>query len=169
MGIYQTGMTDLDLQKALKKELEKMIKDGDVKVPPCEELGQEEWQPINVYRQEKPWKNDECSDEQENYILIMIDDEDQNSDDQWVVTIHFLFSIYYEDIKHQGNLVLADLMNRVYMHLAKKRIIDGKYELERGKAHKRFNQECYPNFYECDLITQWKLPEVMTEGIRDLV
>ena len=160
-------MTDLDLQKAIVAELERLIKKNSIKVPPAD--GETNWVPINVYRQEKPWKSDEDSEDQENYILVMIDDEDQNDDGEWVVTIHCLFSIHFEDMEHQGNLVLADIMNQVYEDLRKKTILEGKYELQMNGAHKRFNQECYPNYYESDLITQWKLPETLTEGVNELV
>ena len=101
----------------------------------------------------------------------MLDDEDTDSEGRWVVTVHMLISTYVpfnEDTDHQGNMIIANIMNQIDLHLCKKGIIADMYEME-PQRKKRFSQECYQNYYECDYITKWKLPEINIEGIRDLV
>lgn len=156
-------MTDLHLQDALIQELKELTASHSLK-----KLNGEVWENYHIYRQDKPYKDEEETEDQADYIIVMIDDEDTDKDGRWIVTIHMIFSIMLYDEENQGNLVLASLMNQVDLHLTKKGIIAGVYEMEEEK-HKRFNQECYPNFYECDYITKWKLPEMNMEGIGDLI
>lgn len=126
------------------------------------------WKDFNVYKQDKPYKDDEEDEAQEDYIIVMLDDEDLGADNQWKVYVHILISICLYDEEHQGNVILANLMNQIFMHFQKKGIVGGMFEMER-EAHKRFNQECYPNYYECDLITAWKLPEIYMETEDDFI
>lgn len=156
-------MTDLHLQDALIHELKDLTESHSLK-----KLNDEVWEDYHIYRQDKPYKDDMDDTDQEDYIIVMIDDEDTDEDGRWVVTVHMIFSIMLYDEENQGNLILASLMNQVDLHLCKKGVIAGKYEMEKER-HKRFNQECYPNYYECDYITKWKLPEMNQEGIGDLI
>lgn len=156
-------MTDLDLQDALIKEIKEVMEDQSLK-----KVDGEEWKDYNIYRQDKPYKDEECEADQEDYIIVMLDDEDTDSDGRWIVTVQILFSIMMFDEQHQGNLILANWMNQLDLHLCKKGVIAGKYEMEKER-HKRFNQECYPNYYESAYITKWKLPAVNQEGIDELV
>ena len=156
-------MTDLHLQDSLIQELKELTASHSLK-----KLNGEVWENYHIYRQDKPYKDEEETEEQADYIIVMIDDEDTDKDGRWIVTIHMIFSIMLYDEENQGNLILASLMNQVDLHLTKKGIIAGVYEMEKEK-HKRINQECYPNFYECDYITKWKLPEMNMEGIGDLI
>ncbi|MCM1058318.1 MAG: hypothetical protein NC517_12035 [Firmicutes bacterium] len=156
-------MTDLDLQNALIRELEELTERQSLKKPDGTV-----WKDFNIYRQEKPYKNDELDVDQEDYIIVMLDDEDTDEDGNWIVYVHMLISIALFEEENQGNLILATLMNQIDLHLSKKWIIAGRYEMEREK-HKRFNHECEPNYYECDFITKWKLPAANTEGIGDLI
>lgn len=159
-------MTDLDLQNALIRELEELVDHQSLK-----KLDGEVWKDFNIYRQDKPYKNDEADEadaDQEDYIIVMLGDEDTDQDGRWIVDIHILISIMLLEEEHQGNLILATLMNQIDLHLSKKGIIAGCYEMEPEK-HKRFNHECYPNYYECDLITKWKLPAANMEGIEELI
>lgn len=156
-------MTDLHLQDALIHELKELADSHSLKKPDGEE-----WKDYRIYRQDKPYKDDENDSEQEDYIIVMLDDEDTNEQGEWIVNVHMLFSIQLYDEENQGNLILAALMNQVDLHLCKKGIIAGVYEME-AERHKRFNQECYPNYYEADYITRWKLPAFAMEGISDLV
>lgn len=155
--------TDLGLQEALIREIEELADKQSLK-----KLNDEVWTDYKVYRQDKPYKDDEQDSEQEDYIIVMIDDEDTDKEGQWIVTIHILISIVLYEEQHQGNLILANLMNQIDMHLRKKGVIAGKFEMEK-EAHKRFNHECYPNYYECDLITKWKLPEINQEWIERFI
>lgn len=156
-------MTDLELQDALIREIEELVEHQSLK-----KLDGEVWKDFNIYRQDKPYKIDGEEDDQEDYIIVMLDDEDTDQDGQWIVTIHMLISIMLFEDEHQGNLILATLMNQIDLHLSKKGIIAGKYEMEKEK-HKRFNNECYPNYYECDLITKWRLPAAHMEWDDDLL
>lgn len=157
-------MTDLDLQNVIIREIRELAKKQSLK-----KLDGEVWKDYKIYRQEKPYKDDSEDEDQEDYIIVMLDDEDTDEEGRWNVNVHILISIALFDEQHQGNLILANLMNQIDMHFMKKRILAGKYEIEKGNRHKRFNQECYPNYYECDYISRWKLPAYNQEGIEDLV
>lgn len=156
-------MTDLDLQDALIREIRE-IADGQS----LKKLDGEVWKDFNIYRQDKPYKDDVEDGDQEDYIIVVLDNEDTDSMGDWVVTVHFDISIMLLEKEHQGNLILANIMNQLDQHFCKKGIIAGRYEMERER-YKRFNRECYPNYYECDYITKWKIPGVHQEGIGDLI
>ncbi|MBE5910889.1 hypothetical protein [Pseudobutyrivibrio sp.] len=156
-------MTDLDLQKAIVKEIEKLTQDQSLK-----KLNDEVWKDYNIYTQEKPYKDDFADDDQEDYVIVMLDDEDTDEDGNWIVNVHILLSIKLYEEQHQGNLILANLMNQLDLHFWSLRILDNRYEMQKQR-HKRFNQECYPNYYECDYITRWKIPAAHQEGIDQLV
>lgn len=180
------GTTDIDLQEAIIKEIQGMKLDW--RKPGTAT----EWIDWKFYRQMKPYKMDQIlvdedgtplldengypimipdetrDEDQENYIIVMIDDEDLGADGQWTVQIDIIVSIYCEDAKQQGNIVIQDILNRIWMNLAKKGIIDNRYEMETW-ARKRFNQEALINFYEGLLITKWKLPRVFPEEVSKYV
>ncbi|MBO5551814.1 MAG: hypothetical protein J5966_07640, partial [Lachnospiraceae bacterium] len=179
------GATDTELQDAVIEELKKVKADW-------RKPGSTEWIDWKYYTQMKPQKQDailvdedgnyvldengypimippETRDEdQEDYMVVMIDDEDENQDGEWVVQVIIAVSIYAEDDKNQGLRVIQDVLNRIWMHFAKQGIIAGKYEMEHG-AKKRFNLENDTNFYEGVLITKWKLPRVFPESVSELV
>lgn len=156
-------MTDIDLQDALIREVRDLLEHHGLKKPDGED-----WKDFNVYRQDKPYKDDGADDAQEDYIIVMLDDEDTDADGSWIVNVHMIISIMLFDEENQGNVLLASLMNQIDLHLSRKGIIAGRYELEAEK-HKRFNHECYPNYYECDLITRWRLPAANREEADDLI
>lgn len=156
-------MTDLELQDSLVREIEEMARWHSLK-----KLNGETWEDYKIYRQEKPYKDDGFEDDQEDYIIVLINDEDTDGEGNWIVEIQFIISIVLYEEVHQGNLILANLMNQIEMHLRKKGIIAGKYEIE-DEMHKRFNQECPPTYYECALITKWKIPTVQMEGLEGLI
>lgn len=156
-------MTDLDLQKAIIKELQELTSRQGLK-----KLDDEVWKDYNIYAQDIPLKDDEFDEAQEDYILVMLDDEDTDDDGRWIVQVHILISIMLYEEEHQGNLILANLMNQIDQHFSKKGVIAGRYEME-TERHKRFNHDCPPNYYECDYITKWKLPAPNMEGIDDLL
>lgn len=111
----------------------------------------------------------EAKDEdQEDYIIVLIDDEDMGEDGQWTVQIDIIVSMYSEDPLQQGNVVIQGVLNRIWMNFAKKAFIDERYEMLK-KASKRFNQEAITNFYEGLLITRWKLPRVFPEEAVEFV
>lgn len=153
-------MTDIELQKVLAQELKQMK---------LKRLDGTLWKNFRVYKQGKPYKDDLDTYEQEDYITVVIADEDTDKDGNMIVEIQMILSIYLYDDKNQtGELMLANFMNQIDYYLRGKRIIDGKYEMER-EVHKRFNPDCYPNFYESAYITKWKLPEIDMRGIGELI
>lgn len=154
---FHSGQTDIDLQLAVIDEVKEALKDKDIKKP-----GEEKWEDVTIYRQEKPWKSDENpEDSQEDYIIVSHGDEEMDDDWQWIVPITILVSAHFEDEEKQGDIFISDVLNVVYDHLKRKGIIAGKYELER-RAEKCFNPECYENYAEGALITYWKLIETPT-------
>lgn len=167
-------MTDIDLQTALIKELKDMCTEHSLMVPVREldEDGQQdrltEWKDYNIYRQDKPYKAEELPEEQENYMIVAIWDEDTNEDGDWIVEMHIIIGIELYEESRQGNLVLANLMNQIDYRLRTKGILCGQYEKEL-RAHKRFNDQCDPNYYECDYITYWKIPQIEQEGLEKLL
>lgn len=158
-------MTDLELQDEVICEIKNLLAHQSLKKP-----GGDVWTDIRVYRQDKPLKDDEDTEDQEDYIIVMLDDEDVdgNGDGCWKVTLHIIISIMLYEVEHQGNILLADLMNQLDLHFRKMGIVGQRFEMLR-EAHKRFNHECFPNYYECDYITKWKLPTAQIEGIDDLI
>ena len=81
-------MTDLHLQDALIQELKELTASHSLK-----KLNGEVWENYHIYRQDKPYKDEEETEEQADYIIVMIDDEDTDKDGRWIVTIHMIFSI----------------------------------------------------------------------------
>lgn len=166
-------MTDVDLQTAIIRELESMCKDESLMMPvyePTEDLiGQQfkAWKDFNIYRQDMPYKNEEMPDEQEDYLIVVIWDEDTDDAGDWIVEMHIIIGITLYEEEHQGNLILLNLMNQIDYRLRTKGILGKQYEKEL-KAHKRIN-ECEPNRYECDYITYWKIPQIIQEGLEELL
>ncbi|MDE7201929.1 MAG: hypothetical protein K2O91_08520 [Lachnospiraceae bacterium] len=99
-------MTDLDLQDAIIREIRGLVNNQSLK-----KLDDEVWKVYNIYRQDKPYKDDAEDEDQEDYIIVMLDEEDTNDLGRWVVTVHILISIMLLEKSHQGNLILANLMN----------------------------------------------------------
>lgn len=179
-----SGSTDIELQEAILKEIKKISVDW-------RKPGSNQWIDWKYYKQMKPQKLDailvddngnyvideeghpimippEVRDEdQEDYIVVMIDDEDEKADGSWTVNIIIAVSIYIEDPDNQGMMVVQDILNRIWLHFAKKGIIAEKFEMESG-AKKRFNLENIINFYEGVLMTKWKLPMVFPEEVMEL-
>lgn len=157
-------MTDLELQEAVIREIQNLLDKQSLRKP-----NGEVWKDFNIYRQAKPYKNDFDDERQEDYIIVMLDDEDmeENGDGSWIVMLHIGICITYESDDGQGDVVLANLMNQIDLHLRKLGYIDQKYELLR-EAHKRFDPDSGPNYFQCDYISKWKLPPIHMEGVGDL-
>ena len=164
-------MTDIDLQTAIIRELKGMCKDESLMMPMCEPDGSmcfTAWKDYNIYRQDKPYKDEEIPEEQENYMIVAIWDEDTDENGDWIVQIYIIIGITLYEESHQGNLILANLMNQIDQRFMKKGILEKQYVKER-KAHKRFNDQCEPNVYECNYISYWKIPQIIQEGLEDLI
>lgn len=150
-------MTDLELQDALIKELKKLK---------IQKLENENWKDYRIFKQDEIYKED--GDLDGDYIIVIIGDEDTDEKGRWVVTIQMSLQIVDEDPKHDGSIALANIMNQIDLHLRKKGIIAGKYEME-PEAHKLFNDECQMEYYQAVYITKWKLPEIEMEGVEALI
>lgn len=83
-------MTDIELQKALAQELKQMK---------LKRLDGTLWKNFHVYKQGKPYKDDLDTDEQEDYITVVIADEDTDKDGNMIVEIQMILSIYLYDDK----------------------------------------------------------------------
>lgn len=161
-------MTDLDLQKELANELRDHLLDDGIMM-----VRGKEFKDINVFKQDLPIKSDGDEDEDDdkiwNYIIVMIGDEDV-VDGEWKVEIHFLIGIEDKDLQCQGNMNIAYIMNEIYMHLRKETFTGNRkeYEMEE-EAHKRFNLNADYPYYEGDLITYWKLPLPLNQGLEEFL
>lgn len=149
-------MTDLDLQNAIVKELQKMK----IKIP-----GEEGWKEIPIYPQHKPFRKDGELDEDykeettDDYIMVVLGDEKTESDGRWIVDVQLLFQIMSFDAKRDGEKILSNLMNQIDLHFTQKGIIDGKYEMEKEKTKVR-NPLCDANYAQSAYVTKWKLPNI---------
>ncbi len=158
-------MTDLELQDAVIKEIGKLLEHQSLKKP-----NGQAWKNLSIYRQEKPYKDDINDELQEDYILVVLGDEDieENGDGCWMVTLHTVICLSNEDPENQENIALASLMNQIDLHFRKLGYIDQKYEMQK-EAHKWFDNEHEAEYVQCDYVTKWKLPPVHMEGIDNLV
>ena len=149
-------MTDLDLQNAIVKELQKMK----IKIP-----GEDGWKDISIYQQHKPFRQDGEPDEDYNeeptddYIMVVLGDEKTDGDGRWIVDVQLLFQIMSFDIKRDGEKILSNLMNQIDLHFTRKGIIAGKYEMEPEKVKTR-NPLCDANYAQSAFVTKWKLPNM---------
>ena len=158
-------MTDLELQDAIIREIQGLVDHQCLK-----KLNGDVWKNFNIYRQNKPYKDDINDESLIDYILVMLGDEDmeENGDGRWIVTIDIFICIKRDDLEDQENVILANLMNQIDLHFRKLGCIEQKYEMQQ-EAHKWFDQEYDPNYAQCDYRTRWKLPPVHIEGIDDLI
>jgi len=174
-------MVDTELQEILAKEVEKLIANHGLAVPgrnPIDNPEIEEpyvkgdaiWKNWNVYRQEKPYKTDENDDELENYVIVIINDEDLDSEGYWTVEMQFIVSIELDEDDRQGHIIIASFMNELWKHFKTHNIAEGEAELVPKSAKKRWNQESYPNYYEAALICDWKFKDAeYVRGVEELL
>ncbi|MBQ6577472.1 MAG: hypothetical protein IJL91_06965 [Bacteroidales bacterium] len=174
-----THMSDLELQKELYNRVTAFLEEKGLQFPSMgEEAGEDaegnplaepSWKAFNVYIQDKPFKTDENDEAEENYIIIILNDEDGiSATEEWDIEIQFIIGIELYENEHQGNLIIANVMNNLWK-LFRTTTINGA-TLDRHNKAKRFNQENYPNFYEGALITHWRVPDVaVTEGTEELL
>lgn len=166
-------MTDIDLQKTIRNELQKMK----LKVPADEGADgkKTKWQEIPIYLQNKPYSHDEaydygdplCDDQpgekrMDNYILVVIGPQKTDERGQWSTEIQLIFQIQSMRDERDGELILANLMNKIDYEFTKKGILAEKYEIEKEKS-KDFNPVCPENYYQSAYTTHWKLPNITQE------
>lgn len=159
-------MTDIDLQRKIVESLKEFVSEKGLAIPKNNEG---EWVEWNIYAQEKPYKTDENDEYMEDYIIVLLTDEDTDKEGNWIVEIQFVFGIELYEADHQGHIILASAMNNIWQHFKTHDLDNGEYELM-TEAHKRWNEENYPNYYEAALVTYWKVKELENlEGIADLL
>ena len=174
-------MVDTELQEILAQEVEKLIANHGLAIPGRTESddleteapyvkGDQVWKNWNVYRQEKPYKSDVNDEELENYVIVIINDEDMDSEGNWTVQIQFIVAIELDEDDRQGHMILASFMNELWQHFKTNNIAEGEAELVPQSGKKRWNQESYPNFYEAALICNWKFKDVEYKtGLEELL
>lgn len=97
------------------------------------------------------------------------DEQKEGEMDTSTAVVRSIFVVYNEKNEEAGGLALLGLMERLRIHLLRKVIIDGKFELD-----KKAKVECmaYPDdttpYYAGEMITTWKLPAVEREVTRYL-
>ncbi|MFG6330037.1 MAG: hypothetical protein K1W06_11325 [Lachnospiraceae bacterium] len=155
-------MTDVALIRTIAAELREMLSSGGLQA-----LYGEKFEDITVYEHDLPLVQDEDDEDLRNYIVVMCGDE-ESDDEEWNVEIHFSVNIEDRDRERSGNVNVLNLMNEIYMHFTKKGIIDGYAKME-TKAYKFLNMEAPYPYYEGDLITNWKLPLPLEEGLEDFI
>lgn len=174
-------MVDTELQEILAKEVEKLIANHGLAIPgraASDDMETESpyiegdliWKNWNVYRQEKPYKTDTNDSELENYVIVIINDEDMDSEGNWIVEMQFIVAIELDEDDRQGHIILASFMNELWQHLKKYDVAEGQAELVPKSGKKRWNQESYPNFYEAALICDWKFKDAeYKRGVEELI
>lgn len=157
-------MTDVILVSTIAAEVRKMLSSGGLQT-----LYGNVFEDITVYEHDIPLVQDEDDEDLRNYIVIMTGDEEtveEDGRDEWNVEIHFSINIMDADGTRTGNTNILNLMNEIYMHFITKGIIDGYCRMEK-KAYKALNLEAPYPYYEGDLITNWKLPLPVEEGLEE--
>ena len=104
-------MTDLDLQEKLVERTKFVLEDQSIKHLDEEQL----WQSFNVYANEVPVKTDYNDPYEENYIIVLLGDEDEQSDGGWRVEVQYIIGYADTDDNRQGHVVTATLMNVLFM------------------------------------------------------
>lgn len=155
-------MTDIELQKDIVAELKTLLTSKGIMMP----LG-DVFADLKVYPQDMPLKQDEDDEQQRNYIVVMIGEEESDGE-EWDVEVHFSIGIEDRDADCSGNRNILYLMNEIYMHFTKTGIIGRHCKMEK-KAYKTLNLEAAFPYFEGDLITHWKLPLPEEEGLEDLI
>lgn len=156
-------MTDIDLQDKLKERVDAVLETHSLK-----RTDGEEWYDFNVYKNEIPVKTDYNDMFEENYIVILISDEDEMKDGSWKVEIQFIIGYHEEDDERQGHYVLCTLMNEIFMDLAKHEPPGNMYE-RLPESAKRFAEKHIEGFYEAALIMSFKLPAFIREDLREFL
>ena len=155
-------MTDLDLQTVLVERTKSVLEEMSLKRLDEEQL----WQSFNVYANEVPVKDDYNDIYEQNYIIVLLGDEDEQDGGGWRVEIQHIIGYADEDDARQGHVVTATLMNNIMMDL--KKHPDMMYSL-RDDSHKRFADQHNEGFYEAALITFWDLQPIHEEIARELI
>lgn len=84
--------------------------------------------------------------------------------DESRTTVRSIFAVYHKD-EQIGGLALLNLMERLRLHLLKKVVIGGQFELDKAEGVEAL---VYPDpdtvpYYAGELVTTWKLPAVERE------
>ena len=98
----------------------------------------------------------------DNYILVVIGPQKTDERGQWSTEIQLIFQIQSMRDERDGELILANLMNKIDYEFTKKGILAEKYEIEKEKS-KDFNPVCPENYYQSAYTTHWKLPNITQE------
>lgn len=153
-------MTDLILVEDIAKELKDYLKFHGIQA-----LYGMDFADLDVYTHDLPIVADEDDYDQKNYILILIGKEVSDGA-CWDVEVHFSINIEDRDRDRSGNVNILYLMNEIYLFFIKKGIVGRHTKMEK-EAYKELNEYARFPFYEGDLVTHWKLPLPVEEGLED--
>ncbi len=160
-------MTRVSLLEALKIETEEAVADLLLPVEMQEEDEEPpKDRPAKVFLMRVP--NSKDANKNAPYILHQFitgaDEQKPGEPTSSTAVVRSIFAVYNEKDEGAGGMALLGLMERLRIHLLRKVVIDGKFELD-----KTVKVECmaYPNdtapYYAGEMLTTWKLPAVERE------
>lgn len=145
-------MVPIILQRQLKPEVENLFKDFRLKNV------KEQLVPISVYEQFLPARGNDSSVFP--YIIIRIGEGDDQEETHPTCKIHFIAGVYDKDPNHQGYKDVANILQRLYQHLFRKRIFFNKYECQFPVRWALNEEDVYP-YYFGGLETTWSTPKMI--------
>lgn len=165
-------MTRVSLLEALKIETEEAVADLLLPVELQEDdQEQPEDRPAKVFLMRVP--NSKHANKNAPYVLHQFitgaDEQKPGELTSSTAVVRSIFVVYNEKDEGKGGLALLGLMERLRIHLLRKVVIDGKFELD-----KTAKVEClaYPDdtapYYAGEMVTTWQLPAVEREVAKYL-
>jgi len=149
------------LQDFLVEELKTLFKDFKLK----NALG--ELSSLNIYPQFLPVKKGKKDTEHFPYIVVILQDgEDPNETDSNTCNILLMAGIYDDDENYQGYKDLLNVLQKVYEHLMKHRLFEGKYQIEYPIKWRIHDEDTYPYFFGA-IETNWIVGKI--ESIDTLI
>lgn len=120
---------------------------------------------INVYPQFLPAKTGQKDKNHFPYILVILLDGDIKKTEANICRVLIMVGIYDDDTNHQGYKDVLNVMQKIYNYLARKRIIDKKYELKYPIDWKLSDEDTYPYYFGA-IETNWTVGKVfMTDNL----
>lgn len=160
-------MNRVTLLKCLKAESKEAIKD--LLLPVAKQKEDKEPPPdraAEIYLMNVP--NGRAANKKVPYILHKVvtgkDQQPQGEQDESRTTIRTIFAVYHPD-EQDGGLALLDLMERLRIHLLKKIVIGGCFELDKevGMEALVYQDPDTAPYYAGEMVSTWKLPVVERE------
>lgn len=148
-------MVPLLLQDYLVGEVKNILKEIKLKDAKGDEVA------INAYPQALPAKKGIKDSEHFPYVLVVLTDgSDTDEDTTCTCQVMFLAGIYDNEDSYQGYRDSVNIINKIYEHLASKRVFDNKYTVAFPFEWKLPEEDTYP-FYFSALMTKWEVPKAI--------